>query len=305
MRTRTLLGVLTVLAALAGGIVWSAPPAAAACRPTVVYLPPDYKPTVVCIEIEDPGDTPGDPGDDGDEGGGEPDPNGCHWEPYPIPPGVVPDRPGDASPGATMWWEICTNEFGVDYVGPGGTAWFEPDEAPLPSPEQVATEFRVEIASRLRKPTLDADPAAGTPSLLDVPTFVAVSNWQGEQTAGGCDPTGTVCVELVATPTLTFDPGETGAAAVTCEDGGTRYDPGGPAPREQAAAPGACAHTYTQRTGAAGRPAAWPGTVTVTWAVHWQQPGGVDGDFPAIALSDDLPREVEEVQGVISGLRDT
>jgi hypothetical protein len=107
-------------------------------------------------------------------------------------------------------------------------------------------------------------------------------------------------VNLVATPTLTFDPAESGSHEIACEDGGTRYDPTGDTPRRQAAVPKACAWAYQHRSGVEGRPATWPGQVTVHWAVHWQQPGGQGGDFPAIDLTADLPRGVHEIQGVVT-----
>lgn len=304
MKLRTALSVCLVAAlAIATTSSWLASPAGAApaapCTQKVVKLPPDYKPTVICVEIRDE-DTPPTSAPEG--GGSNEDDDGCYWELYPIPDGVVPDRPGGVSPDAVMYWEICTNSAGTEFVGPGGAQWWEPDEVPLQSPQQVATEVRVEIATQLHQPTIGADPAVDTPSILDVPTFVAVTNWQGVQTAGGCDPTGTVCVDLVATPVLTFDPAEPGAGTITCAGGGTRYNPNGAEPREQAAAAGACAHRYEHRTGVEDRPGAWPGQVTVTWAVHWAaRGGGPEGDFPAIDLSADLPREVEEVQSVVNG----
>jgi hypothetical protein len=269
--------------------------------------PPSFTPRVKCVQWSSGGPPSGGNGNGNQNGNGNgngdgaPDPNNCRWELYPVPAGVTPDRPAGVSPDATMYWEICTNALGVDYVGPGGTQWFGPGQVPLPSPQQVAQQFQVEISTKLRVPALTASPPIGTRSTVHVPTFVAVSNWQGQQTAGGCDPTGTVCVNLTATPKLTFAPGETGSRTVRCEDGGTRYDPAGAPPAERAAAPGACAWNYQYRTGAGGRPAEWPGQVTVTWAVHWQQPGGQGGDFPDIALSTDMPRAVQEIQGVVTG----
>lgn len=291
-----------LLMALAGiigaGLAATAADAAApTCEKQIVRRPPAFLPTVECVVIKEPHPNPGGGEEGGD--GGTVDPNGCHWEVYPLPPGVVPDRPGNVSAEAIMYWEICTNDLGNDYVGPGGAQWFEPGGVPIPSPQEVAATFRVEIASRLTKPTLVADPPEGTPSVMALPAFVAVSNWQGVQQAGGCDPTGTVCVDMTATPTLTFDPGEAGAAVVTCADGGTRFDPNGPPPREQAQVPGACAHVFEQRTGSDGRPDAWPGVVMISWDVRWaQRGGGESGVFPVIELSTDLPREVDEVQTV-------
>jgi hypothetical protein len=312
--TTTIITATSILAATAITTVVTAGPASAApTRQCVQWVtvgnsgPPDYTPTVKCVRWS--GGSDGGSGGNGNGnggggdggGGGNANPDNCHWELYPIPPGVTPDRPPGTSPDAKMYWEICTNSSGNTYVGPNGTAWFGPGAAPLPSPQEVAQRFQVQIATKLHAPVVAADPAVDKPTTVDVPTFVAVANWQGRQTAGGCDATGTVCVELAATPALTFDPGESGADTIACRDGGTRYDPAGDTPRKQAAATGACAHTYTHRTGTHGRPARWPGQVTVTWHVHWQVPGGGEGgDFPVIALSADLPRAVQEVQGVVT-----
>jgi hypothetical protein len=62
----------------------------------------------------------------------------------------------------------------------------------------------------------------------------------------------------------------------------------------------ACAHTYTRRTGVAGRPEAWPGTVTVTWDLTWAG-GGRTGTLPSVTKSAPAPRSVAEVQAVVVG----
>ncbi|HMG43811.1 MAG TPA: hypothetical protein VK611_20935 [Acidimicrobiales bacterium] len=244
------------------------------------------------------------PGDDGDGGGGGFDPDNylvCNpWEQ--VNPGSEPwGKPEGASPDIKAYQ--CVQYInGNPQYGPYIPQWLEPGEVPLPSPQEVAGDLLADVRGELLDPALVSDPAAGTPSLIDVPTFVSVSNWQEGFTRESCDPTGAICVTLTAAPALTFDPGD-GGAAVACEPGGTRFDPEGPSPREQADAEGACAHVYGLRTGVAGRPTAWEGEVTVTWSVSWAQTagGGQTGVLADIPLAAALPREVEEVQSVIDG----
>lgn len=292
------LAAVTLAPAFATGA--SAQPARV-CEQYVERIDPvTQQPTVVCVRWSTGGGGGNGGTDDGGDGG-DGDDNGdqdCWWELYPVPAGVVPDRPAGVSPEATLYWEICLNSVGQEYVGPGGAQWFEPAQAPAMSPAQVATQVRVEVAARLRDPEVATDPPEGDPSIIAVPTFVSVTNWDGQVVEDGCDSTGTVCVTITATPTLTFDPGEPDAPLITCEPGGTRYDPAGPPPDEQAAADGACAHAYRERTGVDGRPAAWTASVTIDWAVSWRG-GGQSGTFSDINATDTFDRPVDEVQAVV------
>lgn len=278
-----------------GGPAVSAAPAApgAGCAQWVRrFDPATQQVRLVCVRrTEGPAQPP--PDDENDENDESGEASDCWWEPYPVPDGVVPDRPGGVSPEAQMYWELCLNEFGLEYVGPGGAQWFEPGEVALPTPEQVATTLRVEIAALLKDPVVDTDPPEGEPSILTIPTFVAVSNWQGEVGTSGCDPTGTICVAITATPTLTFGPGEPDARTITCEPGGTRFDLAGPPPDVQAAAEGACAHAYQHRTGDDG----WTATVTIAWEVTWEGEGDT-GTLSVPDGTDTFEREVDEVQTV-------
>jgi hypothetical protein len=158
----------------------------------------------------------------------------------------------------------------------------------------------VRLRQRLAEPEPVTSPAAGVPSVVGVPTFVAVGNWQGTLTESGCRLG--VCVTLTATPTLEFDPGEPGAAVVACDPPGTRFDPDGAEPRAQAAAPGACAHAYHHRTGVGGRPAEWGGEVRVGWAVSWAS-GPTTGTFDTLVLSASVPRDVDEVTSLVTESR--
>lgn len=148
----------------------------------------------------------------------------------------------------------------------------------------------------MHAPEVVADPPVGVASIITLPVFVQVSNWQGPIERERC--IGSVCVTLTATPTLTFDPGEPGSSPIVCDAPGTRFDPDGADPEVQAAAPGACAHAYQSRTGAEDRPDAWPGEVTVTWEVAWSA-AGADGEFGPYPLTTAVPRAVDEVQTVV------
>jgi hypothetical protein len=201
----------------------------------------------------------------------------------------------DAPDGYVLLYNICPRE-GLYYsedtqAAPGGGG------PPPPTPEEVAEGIWAEVQAQLLDPALETWPPPNRSSVLHLPSFVAVTNWQGTQTRHGCD--GGVCVDLTATPTLTFDPGD-GSGAVTCAAGGTRFDPEGADPEVQAR--GACAHPYPRRTGVDGRPAAWPGVVSITWDVHWEEDGGANesGDFDPVVLSTALPRVVTEWVSVVT-----
>lgn len=305
------------LALLLGLPLTAVPGDAAPAAPTLA-CPPGQTPVTTAVRSRTTGKmirvticrggtstpTPDTPGGDGDGGGGDFDPNNyvvCNpWEE--VNPGSAPwGKPEGASPDAVAYQ--CVQYInGNPVYGPYIPQWLEPGQAPLPSPQEVAADLLADVQGELINPDLVSDPAEGTPAVLDVPTFVAVDNWQDGFTRNNCDPTGAICVELTATPALTWDPGD-GSETVPCEPGGTRFDPEGASPRVQAEADGACAHTYRKRTGADGRPDAWAGEVTVTWSVAWRQTnGGAQNDvLPDIPLAATLDREVEEVQSVLDG----
>lgn len=215
----------------------------------------------------------------------------------------------DAPEGAVLYYNICPRE-GLYYSE--DTQWQEGGPVVVPpSPEEVAEALLAQVRARLLEPELRTYPAADRPAVIGVPTFVEVTNWQGTIHEEGCD-TG-VCVELTAAPALTFDPGESGAEVVTCEPGGTAFNPSGAEPDEQAAADGACTHAYRLRTLSCplpgsttprpvpGRPERWPGEVNVTWTVTWEGAGEA-GEFDPIVLSTGLPRAVTEMCTVVTDM---
>jgi hypothetical protein len=254
-----------------------------------------------------PSSTPGSTGGPGttDGGGGGPTQPACpEWVLLggydSVPSHLRPYSWDDAPPGSLFYYDACTAPFGF---GPGvTTTYFPPGEAPVPippTPGEVAEGLWVQISATLQRPAVIASPEEGERALIEVPTFVAVSNWQGEVVEEACD-TG-VCVSLTATPELRFDPGEPGSDAIVCDPPGTIFDPAGAEPDEQAAVDGACTHTYQRRTGVAGRPSAWPGEVSIVWTALWVQTAGggsETGEFELV-LSTDLPRSVREAPTVV------
>jgi hypothetical protein len=218
--------------------------------------------------------------------------------------GFVPPPP---SPDAILVFPVCyLNGEQIQSIGwdtaPG---WMVPGQDPPPNPAVIAAALNDRVRATLQDPVLTTSPDPGQPAVYRTPTFVAVDNWQGTQSDRGCLSGGgvTVCVAIVAEPTLTFDPGD-GSDPVACEPGGTVFDESpGSAGVDAQAAPPACAHEYRQRTGVDGRPAAWPGVVTVNWDITWtvEGGGGGGGAFEPEILSAPLPRAVEEGQTVVNG----
>jgi hypothetical protein len=235
-------------------------------------------------------------------GGSDPGPV-CTWEQSGVagPAGQGDGGPflvveGAPSPGAEFYAEVC------DGVYTGRVRWVAPGDptpaAPLPTPEQLASVVRVRLEGSLPAPTVASTPEQGSPALVGYPSFVSVTNWTGVVTDRECDPTGLLCVAVVATPSLRFLPGEPDAPVVECAGPGARFDPAGD-PFEQAAAGDACAHPYRLRTGVSGRPAEWPGEVTVAWALAWSSTSGARGSLEPVEKSAAVPRTVNEVQTVV------
>jgi hypothetical protein len=225
-----------------------------------------------------------------------------------IPPHLQPASWDDAPSDAVIQYDQCTCPTHWDasclnratrWIVPGGDQVTPPL---LPSPDEVASDAWAEIRVTLKRPEVRTYPPANMPSVVGIPTFVSVSNWQDTIEAQRCDPTGAVCVAITAEPTLTWNPGEPDAPTIPCEAGGTPYDPDGPSPHEQAARRGACAYVYGQRTGVNGHPDAWDGVVTVLWTARWETTIGAardSGSFGALSLSTGVPRSVVEVTSVV------
>lgn len=296
IRSLLVLGLIAAAAGLA--------PAPAGAAPAQQPCPRD-----ICIGVDrqEPG-SPGTPGGTGDTSSVRPRrAPACVWVPTSevhLPPGAsegggtpfdLPMNPGPPpSPDSDLIWERCNGTFTgqIRWTTPGA-----PAPIPLPTPEEVATDLRAVLERDLPAPVVASDPGAGVASIVNSPVFVAVTNWQDRWDGGDCDPTGALCVNVHAVPALTWSPGEPGAGTVACPPGGSRYDPNGRSPEAQAV--GACAHMFTHRTGISGRPAAWPGQVTITWTVTWDS-GPDSGTLPDVVKSTPVPRPVGEVQAVVT-----
>lgn len=273
--------------ALLLGTIFLAPAEAHAAEPgeCVRYSPLNY-----CIEWSVDGhDT-----NPGGNGSGSGPPPVCYW--VNIPP--INDDPAIFAdfdlllppPGAVLQWQSweCSD---------GRTTFNFRWVLDVP-PEDTAWAVRVRISGRLAAPVIEASPALGTASIINVPVFVAVSNWTGAITDSACG--GGLCVTVTATPKLSYTTGEPDTTAIACAGAGTTFDRARP-PSDQAAKSGACAYVYQHRTGIEGRPAEWPGVVTVTWAITWLATNGQTGVLPSITRSTPLPRAVQEVQTVVVG----
>lgn len=198
------------------------------------------------------------------------------------------DRPPDGVAIAWQSWECSDGSPGFDF------RWVV-----TATPENLAALARGRLVGELPPPVVESSPPLGTSSIVGVPVFVAVANWTGVVSASEC--AGGLCVTVTATPSVRFDPGEPGSGSVACAGAGSRYVPGGPPPEVQASAPGACAWAYRLRTGAAGRPAAWPGQLAVTWTLGWTATSGASGSLPPVTRAAAVPRPVAEVQTVVAG----
>jgi hypothetical protein len=298
IRTRHVLATAVVVAA---GLTPAGGTAAAQTSPPPPPSGADYG-----VHIED--HTPGQPGTpsgaggtgSGSGGGSAGPPPACTWVRWGM--GLV----GNGDDEVALYVTEVTGNGDVLYlegcngVATGRLRWVyendPPPAPPPPDPATLATDISVDLIGRLPDPVVGSDPGPGVSSILNSPVFVRVENWTGVVTDSQCDPSGALCVTVTATPSLRWTPGEPGAVDVACAGAGSSYDPAGPPPEDQAR--GACAHTYTRRTGVAGRPAAWPGVVTVTWDLAWEG-GGRTGGLPAVTKTAAAPRSVAEVQAVV------
>jgi hypothetical protein len=277
--------------------VASGPMPAAAQAPPPPSLPPSYA-------VEDEIEIPGDDGPRAVRASTDPTgpPPECVWERVPeqalfavgeqiaVPPMPAPD----AYPTVYMCngaWAGGAENF--QWAVPGVPA------GPVMTADELAQTIYARLEGNLPAPVVASDPPAGEAAIITYPTFVSVSNWTGTVTDEECDPTGQLCVSVLATPSLTFSPGEPSAPTIACAGSGTSFVEDGSSSTAQAAAPGACAYAYQSRTGAGDRPTAWPGSVTVTWDLVWSSTAGDGGPLPDVVKSAGVARQVNEVQTVI------
>lgn len=224
-------------------------------------------------------------------------------------PGVYDPGP-PPQPDAVYWVFVCIYrggfEMGIDFdpwaeAQGWGTAAAPPEAGP--TAEDILQPLWAHVQGLLVPPEPVVQPSEATRSNLKVPSFVAIDNPQPateyRTTFAG------ITVWITVDPTVTLHPGEPEAPAVPCDDDGTTFDPGGAPPRDQAEADGACAHIYQFRSGVGGRPAAWTGDVTITWAVAWgsSEPGQA-GALSAEPSVTTFQRIVRETQVLTSGAGD-
>jgi len=288
------------LAALALAVAVALAGAPSRVRPAQAQVEPPEQPPCTsdyCLgdgeEIPGEGPDPGPPG----EGGGP----RCTSVPFGgsgVGDGVglgLPNNPGPKpSPDSVLMYVECEGE------ATGRVVWWTPGEPQPLSPADLGQIVRARLEGNLPPPEVTSSPPVGVAAILGFPSFVSVDNWSGTVTDRECDPTvPTFCVGVVAEPSsLAWLPGEPGVEAVPCAGSGTRFDPAGGTPDEQAAVDGACAHAYRLRTGVLDRPDVWPGAVFVRWQLTYTSPAG-DGTLPDVVKSTALERAVDEVQTVV------
>lgn len=198
--------------------------------------------------------------------------------------------------GVAVTWQVWC----IGSANPGGSfggpyRWVPGVAAPTPA--EIAAGLYEQIQGRMPEPVVVTNPPLGVASVVEVPVFVSVTNWQA--TISVTDSVTGIPVTVTATPKLLFDPGEPSSGPKTCIGPGRPYEPGGGDLWAQAAQPEACTHVYLHRTGAEGRPGEWPGVVNVRWAITWAAGDGSGGSFPAVNRTTAVPRAVEEVQAVV------
>jgi hypothetical protein len=246
-----------------------------------------------------PGTPASDPAPTGQpvRGGGPPGPAGhplCSWVSTP-PTSTLRQMFPEAPPDAVFQVMDC----GVFDIRAGINMRWVPPGTPAapapPTPGAVAQLVLARVKLEMVAPELASDPPVGVSAVVNTPVFVEVTNWQPQIEDGECVLG--VCVTMTATPTLSFDPGD-GSGSMVCDPPGSRYVPGGAPLADQAV--GACAHAYLQRTGVEGRPAEWPGSVSVTWDVSWSLVGGgASGSYDPLVFTTPFARAVEEVSAVV------
>ena len=174
----------------------------------------------------------------------------------------------------------------------------------VPTTVTTSTALSRTMVTRLPPPQPTQSPPPEAPVLLGEPAFTWFDppRWQPVR---ALLRVGTVVAEVEAVPVgfrvVTGDPA---GHVVDCEGAGVPYDPADPrSPAAQAGAPGRCASTFTAVTGAAGRPAAWLGTVTVRWAARWRvgaQPWRSLGQVPRTRV---VQRQVRDATTAVETTR--
>ncbi len=108
---------------------------------------------------------------------------------------------------AVVWQAWC-----IDAANPGGSfggpyRWVVADAPPTPA--EIAAGLYQQIQGRMPYPVVATNPPLGVPSVVEVPVFVSVTNWQ--PTISVTDSVTGIPVTVTATPQLLFEPGEPGS----------------------------------------------------------------------------------------------
>lgn len=202
--------------------------------------------------------------------------------------------PPDGLP--VIWFAWCFSEPNFRWLY-GPYRWEPAPTGGTATTQAVAVDLYEELSGTLPRPTIETSPPLGTASIIGIPMFVQVTNWQPQITASD-DLLGTV-VTVTATPTLTLTPNEPDSQPVTCNGGGIPFTPNRGTPDQQAANPHACTYTYKRRTTAPGRPPQWPTTATVTWTITWSATDTSHRTLPPIQHTVPIPRAVHEIQTIL------
>jgi hypothetical protein len=195
----------------------------------------------------------------------------------------------------------CDTDCVYDQPSGEGYQWRYPGEGPVTTAADLVATIRAELDELLPAPIVETNPGEGQDAIVNVPTFVYVTNWTGTVTETACAPEDdTFCITGTAEPRMIFDPGEPDADPVDCAGPGQPYDPDHREddPFVQAEWEETCTYEYTMRTGTGDRPAEWPAEVTVTWDVTWDPADTVGTEF--VEQTTEVPLSVTEINAVVT-----
>lgn len=205
--------------------------------------------------------------------------------------------PGQPSPESDYWVAYCPyhiNAWQNDINWEPFSGWSATGNPPPTPPTGLDVRDALWAQVTLYAPTLALDPDQANRSVLNVPTFVEITNPQ-ISTLYTATVQG-VFAWIAVIPNYTLHPGEPGAPGVPCDEDGTAYVEGGGTPDDQAAAANGCVYTYTQRS------AGWNGNVTIAWDIQWgSNQAAYNGQPPLVAAPSvgGFNRIVDEVQTVV------
>ena len=143
---------------------------------------------------------------------------------------------------------------------------------------------------RLPDPVIRSSPAPGALQLTRLPVWlwIAAGAWQPQSKTARVPGESVTATAVPVSAAWSMGDG----ATVTCTGPGTPYGDGNPA----AASP-TCGYTYDQSS--AGQPGgAYPVTVTITWDITWDGPGGAGGALAPLETAAAADFRVAESQAL-------